>query len=128
MNRNVEIKARVADPDKLLRLVQNIADSGPEVLNQEDVFFQCPSGRLKLRTINGKESQLIFYVRDDNPSPKASEYALVPVSDPAAMRRVLELALGTRGIVGVLSSLRSCSSQRNPSATEFKSPARSLKS
>jgi predicted adenylyl cyclase CyaB len=99
MNRNVEIKARVADPDKLLRLVQNIADSGPEVLNQEDVFFQCPSGRLKLRTINGKESQLIFYVRDDNPSPKASEYALVPVSDPAAMRRVLELALGTRGIV-----------------------------
>lgn len=99
MNRNVEIKARVDRPGEMLRLVKTIADSGPEILNQEDIFFHCPTGRLKLRTINGTQSQLIFYARTDQTGPKTSNYALLQVPDPAAMQRILEMAYGSSGVV-----------------------------
>lgn len=42
---NIEIKFRVAD----LQPIELAADSGPELIVQEDVFFNVNSGRLKLR-------------------------------------------------------------------------------
>ena len=47
--RNIEIKARVADLDRFRETVEAISDSKLEVLNQEDLFFAAPDGRLKLR-------------------------------------------------------------------------------
>ncbi len=52
MPRNIEIKARVDDLDALARKVADIADEGPFVIEQDDTFFQCPSGRLKLRAFS----------------------------------------------------------------------------
>ncbi len=54
MPRNVEIKAKVADPEKLHSLAMALTNSCGEILLQEDTFFVVPSGRLKLRTLNGK--------------------------------------------------------------------------
>ena len=60
MPRNIEIKARIEDPAGTEALVRSLADSGPELLTQEDVFFQVPRGRLKLRLLD-RGGELIAY-------------------------------------------------------------------
>jgi len=99
MPRNVEIKARVPRPSELLDAVIDIADRGPTVFAQDDTFFACPNGRLKLRMFAEHEGQLIFYRRDDLAGPKLSEYVMAATSEPDALRGTLALAYGIVGRV-----------------------------
>lgn len=99
MPRNVEIKARVAQPSRLLDDVLEIADRGPTVFAQDDTFFACPSGRLKLRMFSETAGQVIFYRRDDLAGPKLSEYVIASTDEPDALRAVLTLAYGAVGRV-----------------------------
>jgi len=46
MNRNVEIKARVENLAAIRRVVEQIADMAPVMLEQEDTFFRCSEGQL----------------------------------------------------------------------------------
>ena len=99
MPRNIEIKARVPRPSALLDAVIDIADRGPTVFAQDDTFFACPEGRLKLRTFSEHEGQLIFYRRDDLEGPKLSEYVMATTTEPDALRGTLALAYGIVGRV-----------------------------
>lgn len=99
MARNVEIKARVADLAQLERRVQDIADQGPFDLVQDDTFFACRHGRLKLREMAPDHGELIYYQRPDRAGPKLSDYTIAPTSSPAATREVLTSALGIVGRV-----------------------------
>jgi len=101
MNRNVEIKARVSDVDKLLAKAKELSNSTGTVLNQEDTFFIVPHGRLKLRQIQEKssESELIFYDRADQAGPKLSSLVKTHVTDPQSMKAALSNALGVKGTV-----------------------------
>ena len=42
--RNVEIKARLSDPEATVRSVRALATEGPVELEQEDTFFAVPRG------------------------------------------------------------------------------------
>jgi adenylate cyclase len=97
--RNVEIKARIAAIAQLLPIAARLADSGPIVLEQDDTFFGCANGRLKLRDQFGAGAELIFYRRADLSGPKESYYLRVPVPDPAALRALLQQAHGETGRV-----------------------------
>lgn len=99
MAKNIEIKARVRDIERVAEIAARLSDSPEEVLQQEDIFFNVPQGRLKLRIFSGGAGQLIFYERDDLPQPKASSYFLSKVDDPYSLLEVLSRALGVRGIV-----------------------------
>ena len=99
MPRNVEIKARVRQPDRLLDAVLDLADKGPTLFAQDDTFFACPNGRLKLRTFSETEGQLIFYRRDDREGPKLSEFVVARTQEPDALRAALTLAYGATGRV-----------------------------
>ncbi|MEJ2147440.1 MAG: class IV adenylate cyclase, partial [Acidobacteriota bacterium] len=99
MARNVEIKARVADPRELESRVREIADKGPFDLAQDDTFFACAHGRLKLRELASERGELIFYLREDKAGPRISEYSIVPTSRPAELRLALSDALGVIGRV-----------------------------
>ncbi|MCX5786533.1 MAG: class IV adenylate cyclase [Elusimicrobia bacterium] len=93
MPRNIEIKAKASDWKKQLKAAEKIADRS-EFLVQEDCFFNCASGRLKLRTQKGKENYLVFYRRADKAGPKTSEYFPAAVNAPADMKTLLTAALG----------------------------------
>ena len=97
MARNVEIKARVADLDALEQRVAGLADSGPEVLNQDDTFFNCPVGRLKLRTFPHGAGELIAYARPDVTGPSTSQYSITVVPHAAELTAALASALGVMG-------------------------------
>lgn len=99
MARNVEIKARVVDPEAMARRVARIAGEGPWIIEQGDTFFACPDGRLKLRDFGNGNGELIFYRRADQQGPGQSEYRITPTEDPDGLRAVLADALGVSGRV-----------------------------
>jgi predicted adenylyl cyclase CyaB len=105
MSRNIEIKARIESIASLLVKTAAVADSGPTEIHQDDTFFVCPNGRLKLRTLSATEGVLIFYRRPDRAGPKESFYVLMPTSSPDLLRSVLSLGYGVTGRVRKLRTL-----------------------
>jgi adenylate cyclase class IV len=92
--RNVEIKARIDSVDALAPAVAALADGGPTEIVQDDTFYRCGAGRLKLRAFPSGSGELIFYLRPDEPGPKVSSYAIAPAPDVSGLREVLSLAYG----------------------------------
>ncbi len=99
MARNVEIKARLVDPEAARRRVESLTDGPPEILEQRDTFFRVARGRLKLRETAGGRSELIYYERPDDPDPVESHYEVVPIANGPALRELLARSLGVRGEV-----------------------------
>lgn len=99
MARNIEIKARVADMPALAARAAAMADGGPVEIPQDDTFFRCDNGRLKLRVFEDGHGELIFYRRPDAQGPKTSFYVLSPTASPDTLREALTLANGQEGRV-----------------------------
>ena len=99
MPTNIEIKARVADPARKDQLAAQLARTPPTILHQEDTFFPCAQGRLKLRQLSADHGELIAYLRADVAGSKQSDYLLSRTDAPAALRAVLASALGTGVVV-----------------------------
>ena len=99
MPSNIEIKARARDFDEIRRRAESLSSAPMEAIPQEDIFFHTAQGRLKLRILSEDRAQLIYYTRPDQEGPKRSDYHIVHTSDPANLKRVLELAYGIRGVV-----------------------------
>ena len=99
MARNIEIKARIDSLDALAAKAAAIATEGPIEIAQDDTFFRCDTGRLKLRMFAPDRGELIFYRRPDQHGPKESFYLRSATSEPAALRKSLTLAYGQAGRV-----------------------------
>lgn len=101
MPQNIEIKARLSDFSRVETAARQLADSGPQLIEQEDVFFNCGigNGRLKLRILSPGRGELIHYHRPDQAGPKTSEYLITRTGDPAGLRKVLTRAHGVRAVV-----------------------------
>ncbi|HJV68694.1 class IV adenylate cyclase [Ideonella sp.] len=99
MARNIEIKARIAGIEALLPAVLAVATEGPREIRQDDSFFRCANGRLKLRDFGDGRGELIFYQRADQAGPKTSHYVITPTADPAGLRSALRQAWGETGRV-----------------------------
>ncbi|XP_052799396.1 uncharacterized protein LOC128231012 [Mya arenaria] len=99
MPSNVEIKARVADVERLKLAARELSGADPVLIRQEDIFFNVPSGRLKLRKLQDQKSQLIFYERSDQTGPKFSDYCISQTDEPESLQATLVRALGMKGVV-----------------------------
>ena len=93
MHLNVEIKARCADPDKILQILEkrNAKFIGED--HQVDTYFKVEMGRLKLREGN-IENALIHYERDNKTGPKNSQVHLYKCEPGKGLKNVLAAALG----------------------------------
>jgi predicted adenylyl cyclase CyaB len=99
MGRNIEIKARAGDLAALAEKVAEVGGLGPEIIRQEDTFFPCAEGRLKLRRFADGTGELIAYSREGGTGPTESRYAISPVADAGRLLSVLSEALGILGVV-----------------------------
>ena len=99
MARNIEIKARVDDLGAVARAAEQLGAQGPVEILQDDSFFSCPNGRLKLRAFADGTGELIFYRRADQAGPKESFYLRSRTPDPDVLRESLTLAYGAAGRV-----------------------------
>jgi adenylate cyclase class IV len=99
LNRNIEVKARCTDLTAAREAARSLGAEFAGILEQRDTYFVAVHGRLKLREIAGASAELIAYSRADAAAVRGSDYRLVPVPDPAALRGALAAALGVRSEV-----------------------------
>ena len=99
MARNVEIKARVADLAPIEARARAIATAGPTDIAQDDTFYRCERGRLKLRRFADGRGELIHYDRGDAEGPKLSDYVIAPTAEPDKLHEALSRSNGVLGRV-----------------------------
>ncbi len=99
MPANVEIKARVHDPEGFHTRAREAADHPEQIIRQKDTFFRATHGRLKLREFGDGTGELIRYSRPDATGPKVSDYAIYRTGDPGALAGTLAGSLGLLGVV-----------------------------
>jgi len=91
--RNIELKARDADPARSLQTSLDLGAEDRGWLQQLDTYFNVPRGRLKLREQDGA-AELIYYERSDDAIERESNYRIVPIYDPEGLKDALGAALG----------------------------------
>ena len=96
---NIEIKAAIASVAALLPKAAALATEGPIEITQDDTFFRCDNGRLKLRVFSDDRGELIFYRRADRQGPKESFYLITQTSSPKGLRELLSQSNGQVGRV-----------------------------
>jgi len=96
--RHVEVKAYLDSYQTVCDRVAALADNPPIERIQNDTFFHCRSGRLKLRS-SGQLHDLIYYRRKDDYGPTESIYQIARARNPAALRSSLNSAFGEAGRV-----------------------------
>ncbi len=99
MAKNLEIKATIKNKNSCMSKAEKLSGSEPEIIHQEDIFFHCEEGRLKLRIFEPNSGVLIFYQRPDQKGPKISEYFISETAEPAKLKEVLGHAYGILGKV-----------------------------
>jgi predicted adenylyl cyclase CyaB len=99
MLRNLEAKYRIRDAVAVRLRIEQLTDETPEAVFQDDTFFNCSRGRLKLRMFSPLGGQLIFYRRDNGAVPALSTYSIVAVAAPNELRNQLTAAYGQMGRV-----------------------------
>jgi predicted adenylyl cyclase CyaB len=99
ITKNIEIKAKISDWQKLYQLVVALSDAQEEILIQKDIFFPAQNGRLKLRIFRDDYGELIHYQRENTLEAKESNYVIAKTTEPLAMQTALSKALGVVGIV-----------------------------
>lgn len=99
MAKNIEIKAFLDNPELGLQTAKSLSGSTPEIIMQEDAFFNCEHGRLKLRKFSDEHGELIFYKRNDITGPKTCEYFITATQEPKKLHQVLAASYGVYGEV-----------------------------
>lgn len=97
--RNIELKARLHDLYGARARARAVATDYVGVQQQTDTYFQCSSGRLKLREIVGRTAQLVWYQRPNQGPVRASDYLLVDVPQPEQLKQALTSALEIQVVV-----------------------------
>jgi homotetrameric cytidine deaminase len=94
---NVELKARDTNPEVTAARCLNLGAVDQGALYQTDTYFTARRGRLKVRSHDGGDSELIAYRRPDTLEAGESTYVRVPAPDTIV--EVLDAALGPATVV-----------------------------
>jgi adenylate cyclase class 2 len=97
------LKARDADPRHSLEACEALGVEAKGVLTQQDIYFNVPHGRLKLRREKSAAPHLIAYERSSDPSQRESRYRIVEVGDDQQLEAALS---GTLGVIAVVTKAR----------------------
>uniref|UniRef100_A0A832DG25 CYTH domain-containing protein n=1 Tax=Ignavibacterium album TaxID=591197 RepID=A0A832DG25_9BACT len=97
MARNLEIKVKLDSHSEIKNILTKNKIKLSEVLRQKDIYYKVPSGLLKLRIENGKQT-LIFYERNEKSKKRWSDYFLLDINSNKAenffdkfLERVIEV-------------------------------------
>lgn len=99
MSQNVELKARLDSLDDARRIAERIATAHLGTLRQVDTYFNCRTGRLKLREIDDGTVELIAYHRSDVQKAAVSDYLRCVLESAQPVKAALSAALGVWVVV-----------------------------
>ncbi|MCB0293005.1 MAG: hypothetical protein KDH97_22310, partial [Calditrichaeota bacterium] len=70
MMQNIEIKYRIADPERVAQRLTSIREIKVQFRHyQKDIYFDAPEGRWKIRLEENSRPFLIRYYRPDEDKP-----------------------------------------------------------
>ncbi|RPI05378.1 MAG: CYTH domain-containing protein [Ignavibacteriae bacterium] len=99
MPQNLELKARVSSLSEALHIAHRLHAREKGTLQQRDIYYQVPRGRLKLRILNKRSAEMIYYTRPDKRGGRYSQYLVVPVKNAALTNVLCSSAFGQKVIV-----------------------------
>lgn len=99
MPTNLELKAKLSNLHDAETIARVIGAKKHSVLTQIDTYFNIANGRLKLREINDRKFELIYYHRANKAGDRYSEYTIVPLKEPRTVKRILSKLLGQKVVV-----------------------------
>lgn len=96
--KNIELKIILNNDRNVVKAIKKI---GAKLMHQVDTYYNCKNGRLKIREINNKYFELIFYQRPDRPSSKISNYLLLKMKrdQTEIMKNILREVLGEKSVI-----------------------------
>ncbi|HXK35167.1 MAG TPA: class IV adenylate cyclase [Candidatus Paceibacterota bacterium] len=100
--KNIELKVNIKnDKKKLQKKLKFIHAIHKGIINQQDIYFNCLSGRLKLRNNNNKKYELIFYLRPNKKISKTSNYQIIELSKKSinSIKNILGIVCGFKNTV-----------------------------
>lgn len=74
---NIELKIILDDDKHVVKAIKKIGARFKLKMYQVDTYYNCKSGHLKIREINNKYFELIFYKRPDKSFSKISNYLVL---------------------------------------------------
>ncbi len=99
MPQNLEIKCAYQSLARARKIARRIGASSEGTLRQVDIYFDVKSGRLKLREINGRHFELIYYHRPNDRSTRYSHYTIVGIDEPRAAKSLFRKLFGISVVV-----------------------------
>jgi predicted adenylyl cyclase CyaB len=99
MPSNIEIKAILRDRASAEATAARLSDVAPEIIHQEDFFFNSERARLKLRIFSPERGELIRYERRNLADARCSRYVIARTPDPQALFEILKATFGLAGVV-----------------------------
>ncbi len=94
--KNLEIKARFDELNKLKKLMSSLGADLVETMHQIDTYFNVPKGRLKLRELGKNKAYLIYYERGEKSNERWSNYYTYDIPNPAEFKKFYGRALGIK--------------------------------
>jgi len=99
MPRNLEIKATCPSLSVARGIARKIGARYIGAMHQIDTYYRTRSGRLKVREIDGKEFELIYYERPNRSGSRYSNYLVIPLPEVHTLKRSLRRAFGELVVV-----------------------------
>jgi predicted adenylyl cyclase CyaB len=99
MPQNLELKARISSLSDAGKVTRRLKAQVKGVLQQRDIYYKVSRGRLKLRIINSRSAELIYYSRPNRKGSRFSDYFVLPVKDAILTNALCTAAFGQKGTV-----------------------------
>ncbi len=99
--KNIELKVGLDDFRKVRSQLKSLGAKYQGKLCQVDTYFKSKNGRLKIREINNRLYELIFYQRPDQGESKVSNYQIIRISGNQLkiFKEVLRKSMGKKVVV-----------------------------
>lgn len=99
--KNIELKISIDNIKNIAATLKKIEAVNNGILNQIDTYFNVKKGRLKIREINNKNFELIYYQRPDIHESKISDYQVIELvkKDCENIKNILKNTNGVKVIV-----------------------------
>jgi len=97
--KNLELKASLSSVASGRKIARFIGATNGGILHQTDTYFDVQEGRLKLREIDSKRVELIYYKRANRRGSRFSHYMVIPVPNSTEFKKSLLDAYSKRAVV-----------------------------
>lgn len=97
--KNIELKSACTDLRLAKQKCKQIKAKYKGILNQTDTYFNVNPGRLKMRNVNNRKFELIYYSRIGKGSQMQSDYEIIKLSGDKEIKSILKNTIGIKGIV-----------------------------